>query len=211
MRKTTLIVAAAAWMSLAPALVLAQPQTAAARYQDLLGKAKAGGTVDWVALRFAYADYADDQGQDLRDRRRKMLTALNASDYAAAKAQAEAIIAAAYVDGEAHLIESIAERHLNQIADADREQAVALAVLKSIQTGDGSSQATAFTVISVDEEYELMRARGRQVTQQALVRDGGHAYDVLTTVNESRQPQVFYFQIDRVMASESRMFSGKKP
>lgn len=55
-----------------------------ARYQTLLAAAKAGQPVDWLALRFAYADRPTFSvfGDGLDDVRKRMLAALNAKDYA---------------------------------------------------------------------------------------------------------------------------------
>ena len=63
------------------------------------------------------------------------------------------------------------------------ERDVGVGLLASIETGDGHSPAGAYTVIDVDEEYALMRARGLHVKSQALVQQSGHAYDMLTTLN----------------------------
>ncbi len=180
-----------------------------ADYRDLLAKAKAGEAVDWQALRFAYAATADADGPP-DEIQRKMFAALNAGEFDEALTQAKAILDKDYVDGEAHLVASIAYRHAKKDAEADAERALAAAIFKSIQTGDGLTAASAFTVISVGEEYELMRVLGRRVTQQALQRAGRHSYDVLTTTTEGGDQKDFYFQIDRVLEAEQKLFGGKK-
>jgi len=186
-----------------------QAQDANAHYRDLLAKAKAGQAVDWQALRFAYAASADADGPP-DDIRKKMFAALNAGNFDDALTQAKTIIDKDYVDGEAHLVASMAHRHLKQDGEADAEQAVAVAIFKSIQTGDGLTPASAFTVISVGEEYELLRAMGRRVTLQALQQAGRHSYDVMTTASADGDQKVFYFQIDRVLEAEQKLFGGKK-
>lgn len=174
-------------------------------YQSLLAKARAGEAVDWQALRFAYAETVDLDISQINVRR-EMFTAYNSGDLEKALGQAKLIISAAYVDGEAHLIASLALRGLNRDLEADTELAIAQGIFRSIQTGDGLSPENAFTVISVDEEYQLLRALGYRLKQQALSRVGGHSYDVMTVTNDHGETTVLYFQIDRVVAAEMKAF-----
>jgi hypothetical protein len=75
--------------------------------------------------------------------------------------------------------------------------------------GDGKTPEQAFVVISVAEEYELMRARQRRVMHQNLVSQAAHSYDVLETTGRDGDSVTFYFQIDRVMAAEARMLGRR--
>lgn len=104
---------------------------------------------------------------------------------------------------------SVAYAGLKQPVDSERERAIALGLLKSIETGDGLSAARPFTVINVREEYQLMAARGRRVTHQSLVSENGHAYDVLETADQRGDTAKFYFLIDRVLAAESALMKKK--
>jgi hypothetical protein len=179
-----------------------------ARYQALLAGAKAGQPVDWRALRFAYADSTefDLSGTGAEDTRKAMYAALSSGDFKGALAKAQALIDADYVNIEAHLAADRAYHGLGQADAAAREQAIAVGLLKSIQTGDGKSPATAFTPITVAEEYVLMGARGRKVVRQALISRDGHSYDALDTVKDGGDPRTFYFQIDKVLAAEAAAF-----
>src|SRR5262249_41160961 len=47
------------------------------------------------------------------------------------------------------------------------------------------------------------RAWRAQVTEQAMIQSGGHAYDALTTVDQAGHKTTYYFLIDRVLAAES--------
>ena len=187
---------------------------AEARYQALLAKAKTGKQqVDWQALRFAYADQPSVNVVDdgLNEIRKKMLQARVNHDFADLLTQANLILDKDWVDGQAHLMASIALGEQGLPEESKREQAIGVALLKSIQTGDGRSPKTAFTVISVREEYELMAARQRHSTRQSLVSDSGHMYDVLDTVGQGGDTMSFYFLIDRVMAAEKKVFAPSKP
>jgi hypothetical protein len=192
----------------------APPADPAARYQALLAQAKAGpAPADWQALRFAFADTPDFDAVDrgLTPARGKMLQARRADDFPTVLAQAKLVLDKDYVDGLGHLMAAVSYRELKQEPDAQREEAIAIAIFKSMQTGDGLTPATAFTVISVGEEYALMYARERRVTAQRLINQDGHVYDLLDTVGAKGDAAAFYFQIDRIWARETKMFGGAKP
>jgi len=203
-----------AWIVLVAALcgaAQAPPSDPDARYQAMVTAAKADPTVvDWQALRFAFADRPGFMASNLslNDMRKRMLAARQSSDFKELLAQANAIIDRDYVDGQAHMLAGVAMAALQQ-PDAARETSTAVAIFKSIQTGDGLTPATAFTVISVSEEYELMVARQRRVTHQSLQNANGHAYDVLETIGRNGDAVTFYFLIDRVVAMEVKMFGPK--
>lgn len=206
-RLLVLVVLAAALCGVAQAA----SDSADARYQTMVTAAKADPkAADWQALRFAFADRPAfmELNVSLNDTRKKMLAARRSRDFKEVLAQANAIIDQDYVDGQAHLLAGVAMAALQQ-PDASREQSTAVAIFKSIQTGDGLTPATAFTVISVSEEYELMFARQRRVTRQSLQNINGHAYDVLDTTGRNGDAVTFYFLIDRVMAAEAQAFAHK--
>jgi hypothetical protein len=208
-RRWTLLILALALVA-APARSVAQD--AEARYQGLLAAAKAGQAVDWQAMRFAYADRPSFNVMDTSQNAalKTMFTALNGGDFAGALAAAKREIDADYVDADAHLVAAIADDKLGDAAGSARERAIALGLWKSMETGDGKTAASAFTVISVGEEYSLMRAHQRRVTEQALVNAGGHSYDVLTTVAQGGgDVQTCYFLIDRVLAAEAAMLKPR--
>ena len=82
--------------------------------------------------------------------------------------------------------------------------------MNSLMTGDGLTPKTAYTVISVQEEYELLHALGLKVTRQALAKIDSHAYDVMTTEGHDGVAGDYYFLIDRVLAAEARALSPQQ-
>lgn len=180
------------------------PQDPEARYQALLAAAKAKAPdVDWGELRAAYAARPGFRVFVQSAARRQMLQAANASNCKDALPSARAAIAEDYVDADAHFVAAFCEDAAGDAAAAKLDRDIAVGLIKSIQTGDGLAAATAFTPITVDEEYALMRALGQKVQDQSLVQQGGHSYDVLHTVNQQGERRVFWFLIDRVLAAES--------
>ena len=187
----------------------AAPQDPEAHYQALLAAAMASAPQsDWLGLRIAFAQRPAFKaiGQDVA--KGEMFKGVEAGDCATALTEAKAVIAEAFIDADAHLVAAFCDDKLGDAADAAWERDVGVGLLKSIETGDGLTPGEAFTPIDVDEEYALIRARGLKVTRQALVQQGGHAYDALTTVNDKGESATYYFLIDRVLAAEA---SALKP
>jgi hypothetical protein len=174
------------------------------RYQTLLTAAKANApNADWAELRMAYAARPGFQVLSQSAARRQMLDAADASNCKEALPSARAVIAEDYVDPDAHLVAAFCEEAAGDGAASKLDRDIGVGLIRSIETGDGLSAATAFTPINVDEEYALMRALGQKVESQDLVRQGGHAYDVLSTQDQKGQRGSYWFAIDRVLAAES--------
>jgi hypothetical protein len=207
-----LLMAATAFVLLAAVPSRAADATADARYQALLTTARATdpASVDWQALRFAYADSStfDLTGAKTDPARKAMFAALNKDDNQAVIAQASAILAADYVDIDAHVALDLAYQATGHAPLSAQEHKIALGLLRSIRTGDGSSPDKAFTVISVGEEYATMRAFAMHVTGQALVEAPPHSYDRLNVTDPDGKAHTFFFQVDRVLAAESALLKA---
>jgi len=180
------------------------------RYQELLAQARAGQSVDWQELRFAYADSSDFDlsGTKTAEARKAMGEALKAEDFAGALAKANLIIEQEFIDVDAHFVSEMANSKLGNADEAKKQHAIVLGLLRSIHTGDGKTAEDALTVIAVREEYSFIRAIGLRRVRQALVAKGGHHYDVLDVVDRNGQPQTIYFLVDRVLAAENDMLKS---
>ncbi|HXQ10228.1 MAG TPA: DUF4919 domain-containing protein [Caulobacteraceae bacterium] len=212
MRSFVLALAALALVAAAPAR--AADATADAHYQTLLAAAKTvdPAEVDWQALRFAYADSSsfDLMGEHTDAARRAMFEALNKDDDKTVIEQADKIVDADYVDIDAHVALDLAYQATGQSTLSAREHQIALGLLKSVHTGDGTTPEQAFTVISVGEEYATMRAFGLTVTGQALIEAPPHSYDRLTVTDGAGKTHTVFFLVDRVMAAESALMKSGK-
>ena len=66
-----------------------------------------------------------------------------------------------------------------------------------LRTGDGQTYDSAYIVLSVSEEYLVLRMRGLRPGTQALAQRDGHWYDVLTAHHSQGEgTQRLYFNID---------------
>jgi len=192
-----------------PAALAAEDATA--RYQALAAAAKQNPeTADWQALRFAYAETPDFDplGAVTRDRRSKMFAAYAAKDYATALAEATRVLDQNYTDISAHMISDFAYHYLGDDTRAHQQRDIVVALLRSIGTGDGQSPATAFTVVSITEEYDFLHYLHYEPRQQALISADGHSYDRFEVEREGKS-YTFYFLADRVLAAEAALFQPK--
>lgn len=180
-------------------------QDAEGRYQALLAAAKISAPdVDWGQLRWAYAERPGFQVFAQTAARRQMLQAANATNCKDALPSAKAVIEEDYVDADAHFIAAYCEETAGDANASKLDREIAVGLVRSIQTGDGLTADAAFTPITVDEEYAVMRALGLKVESQDLAQQGGHSYDVLHTLNEKGERGAYWFLIDRVLAAEAK-------
>jgi hypothetical protein len=207
-----MLLAAAAFAFLVGQPAHAADAAADAHYQTLLTAARAGdpASIDWQSLRFAYADSSafDLIGAKTDAARKAMFAALNKDDNKTVIAQASAILDADYVDIDAHVALDLAYQATGRAAQSAQEHKIALGLLRSVRTGDGTSPQQAFTVISVGEEYATMRAFAMRVTGQALVEAPPHSYDRLSVVDAEGEAHTFFFLVDRVLAAESALLKA---
>lgn len=196
-RKSILIVCCL----LLPLGVLAQQPAAKDFYETLLEKVKKQDpAVDFTALRLAYTEteqYSPYGGD--KESRKAMFAALNAKQYETALAASEKLLAANYVDMNAHFGAYVSNRELGHTEKSEFHKYVFQHLLKSVSdSGDGKAMETAFVVISVDEEYVWFNFMGLRVSNQALVENKGHHYDKMSAQDpKTEQASDYYFNIDK--------------
>lgn len=130
---------------------------------------------------------------------RPLYGALDQKNYAQAIKIAQSVLENNFVEVNAHMV---AQAAYQAVGDAERAQFhkyVAEGLLKSIKSvGDGKSVDTAFHVISINEEYGLLRSMGLRPFKQSLVEHEGHIFDALTVVDpQTNQQSVVYFNVDK--------------
>lgn len=185
----------------------AAPSEAQKKYDAMLEQAKKGeGTVDYRALRFAYfetAAFSPFAGMMIS---RSLWTVVNQENWAEAVKQAEAVLENNYVDVNAHMVAFIAHRQQGNEEKAKLHRRWADGLLDSIRAGgDGKSPETAWHVISVSEEYALLRAMNLRPVSQSLLNEKGHAYDALKTVDSRTNTEAtFYFNVDKPFSAYGR-------
>jgi hypothetical protein len=117
--------------------------------------------------------------------------ALDSSEWEAALSIAGPWVERCPVDIDGRLASAIALKQLGRALDAEEHvrwyQGLVAAVLA---TGDGRSAKTAFVVLSVPEEYAILRAFGLEPVRQALLEGG---IDQLTARDDQGAVHTLYF------------------
>jgi len=169
-------------------------------YASLLASLKAGNTsIDYARLRLSYMDSPEHKKAiPAFSTQKAMMAALEAKDFSQALKEAETVLDLQYVNLDAQFVAFIANRELGAADKAEFHRTVFRGLLDSIRnSGDGKSTATAWVVISVEEEYVLLRALGFQPSEQSLLNEKGHSYDVMKVKNrEDGSEQTLYFNVD---------------
>lgn len=181
-------------------------------YDDLLVKLKSGDTnIDYTALRMAFTETKDYSyhGPE-KTEREKFFQPFNDKKYKDALKQAEKFLEKNYLDANAHFVAYNSAKELKDEKKAEFHKAVLLGLSNSIKNGnDGLSAKAPFSVITIDEEYTLMRFLGYKLSSQSLQNSDGHTFDVMTATDPKTNAQVkLYFNIDVVWAAETKLFGN---
>ena len=170
------------------------------KYELLLEKVKQKDpSVNFTELRHAF--YESDHYDPYAPMRtyKPLNAALAQKNYEEVLKIAESVLATNFVEVNAHMAAQIAYRETGNAERAEFHKFMADGLLKSIKsTVDGKSPEKAFEVISINEEYGLIRSLGLRPIRQALVRDKDHSYDAITVIDpQTNQESNIYFNIDK--------------
>jgi hypothetical protein len=201
MLKIRLLLVAICWLAL-PGLSGAKD---ASEYAKLLSALKAGNTnIDYGRLRLSYVESPErKKAKDTSAEEKAMSQALQAKDFAAALKNAETVLENEYVNLDAQFVAYVANREMGAAEKAELHKAVFRGLMDSIRnSGDGKSPEKAWVIISVHEEYAVLRAMRLRPSGQSLVQKSGHAYDVMKAKDEDGKEETFYFNTDIPMRDE---------
>lgn len=186
----------------------AAPAVAADAYATMVARLKSGDPkVDYRALRDAYAASPAYQpyGGDYDEARNAMRRAFNIHDCTSVLSNAAKVLDAIYIDIASHLLSAACLDTSNAKAEADFHRGVARGLMNAIlASGDGKTTKTAYVVVTISEEYDVLHTLELELGQQALASEGGHVYDRMETKTESGEARTIFFQIDRPMAWMSK-------
>ena len=169
-------------------------------YEEILAAARRGSeSIDFSRFRFAftrtnaYAPYdveALEEDQTLEE-------AARASDWKSMLAQARAALERCYVRVRPHLYAAAACEALGDAVEQRHHEQCSRGLLTSIlNSGDGRTPDTAFVVIGVWEEYDVLNALKLQLTHQALLPVGDRQVDQITVMSpEASAPFNLYFDV----------------
>lgn len=175
-------------------------------YEALAAKVQQGeGGVDFAKLRGLAAQLELVEAFSSHS---ELNQAVEKGDFQRVRSLAEKMLAENVLDVYAHRIARRACDKLGDAPCAERHKRAFEGIVDSIlKSGDGKSFQTAYTVITVDEEYAVAAALGKRVGEQSLIHSEGHSYDVLKVADlETEAWSTLYFNIDVITAAERKMF-----
>jgi len=170
------------------------------KYELLLEKVKLNDqTVDFTELRTAFFESPDFHPLTPMMTYRPLYNAVTQKNYVEALKIAQSVLAKNFVEVNAHMVAHLAYQETGNAERAQFHKFMADGLLNSIKaSGDGRSMDTAFVVISINEEYGLLRSLGRRPIKQELVPNKDHRYDALTVIDlQTNQERVIYFNVDK--------------
>lgn len=164
--------------------------------------------------RLAYAASAEYNPYESksRDFRKSADTFLAKDDFAQAIAEAKKGLAVSKYNIELLIILASAYRAAGDMPHADQTRAQWMSLMDSIlRSGDGRDFASAFKVISVDEEYSVIRILKLEVLGQTLIEHEGSEFDAMQVKDpKSGNELTLYFNIDLPKQWLSKQFSTAK-
>lgn len=170
------------------------------KLDQLIDKAKKlDRTLDFTELRIAFYESENYNPHTPMMTYRPLYGALGQKNFTEAIKIAESVLEKNIVEVNAHMVAQVAYQETGNAERGQFHKFMADGLLNSIKSkGDGKSPATAFEVISINEEYGLLRSIGLKPIRQALVEEKGHLFDALTVVDpQTNQQHVVYFNVDR--------------
>ena len=159
---------------------------------------KADRNVDFTELRMAFFESSYYNPYSPMLTYRPLWGALAQNNYAEAIKIAQAVLEKNFVEVNAHMVAHAAYRETGDTERATFHQFMADGLLTSIKSNnDGKTPETAFQVISVSEEYGLIRSLELRPIRQSLINDKGHFLDALVVVDKTNQQSTVYFNVDK--------------
>jgi hypothetical protein len=177
-------------------------------YYSILDSVKNGLSNDFFSLRMAYikTEKYDPYNIKIDELRDKIKLNIKEKKFKKALEIADRILEERYIDVKTHLYCSQIYRKLKDSVKSDYHHNIYNGLLKSIYfSGDGKSIKTAFIVIEVSEEYDLLNWLRLKLLRQSLIIKDGYSFDIIKVIDENRETELF-FNIDLALKRFSEEF-----
>jgi hypothetical protein len=164
-------------------------------YYPLLDSIKNGQSDDFFTLRMAYTKTKDYNPYNIQidELRRSIEFNIEEKNFEKALEIADKILDERYIDIKTHLYCGNIYDKLNDEAKSDYHYDIYNGLLSSIYfSGDGKGAKTAFIVIEISEEYDLMRWLEVEHTKQYLMLLDGYSFDIFEVSNDNIETELFF-------------------
>ena len=168
-------------------------------YDSLLKRVKKlDKKVKFKDLRISFTKTANYKPYSVDENKQAMIKAFKSKQYEEALKYAELVLDVNYVDIDTHLICRAIYKELKKTKEYKFYDFMANELINSIlNSGDGLSSKTAYTVIYPREEEIVISKLGLKIDKQSLIESDGHYYDKINvTKTEFAEESVIYFNVD---------------
>ena len=177
-------------------------------YYPLLDSVKNGLSNDFFTLRMAYTktEIYDPYDVEFDDLRKKIKSNIEEKNFGKALEFANKILERRYIDIKTHLYCSYIYEQQGDSAESKYHYDIYNGLMNSIYfSGDGVVPQTAFIVMEVSEEYDLLNWLKLKLREQSLIVRDGYSFDIMKVFNENRETELF-FNIDLALKHLSEEF-----
>ncbi|MBI3677752.1 MAG: DUF4919 domain-containing protein [Proteobacteria bacterium] len=182
----------------------ADDTASSSRYDDLVARAQQGDSdVDYTELRLAYAQTKqyDPYSANNEALFKQSWDALQAKDCATVLAKSAELLKLDYTRIPIHVMRESCLKQQGDEAEAERELGVAKGLaLSLLASGDGKSTATAFKVVTLNEESFVLVHYGLSKERQALVNENGKQFDLIEGTDKTGVKIGVYFDVSLLFA-----------
>lgn len=164
-------------------------------YYPLLDSIKNGQSSDFFTLRMAYTKTKEYNPYSVKIDELKRSVEFNIEEKNFDKALdiADQILNERFIDIKTHLYCGNIYDKLNNKEKSDYHYKIYNGLLSSIYfSGDGKSARTAFIIIEISEEYDLMKWLEFQHTKQYLMLLDGYSFDIFEVSNDNIETELFF-------------------
>ena len=175
-------------------------------YYSLLDSIKNGKSEDFFTLRMAYTKTKiyDPYDNKIDGLRKQIRLNIKEKNFNKALEIAKEILEKRYIDIKTHLYCSDIYKQLGDSVKLNYHNGIYNGLLSSIYfSGDGKSPKTAFIVIEISEEYDLLNWLNLTQSEQYLTIKDGYSFDIIKAFNENRETELF-FNIDLALKRFSK-------
>ncbi|MBN1695274.1 DUF4919 domain-containing protein [candidate division WOR-3 bacterium] len=178
-------------------------------YYSLLDSIKNGQSSDFFTLRMAYTKTKIYNPYDIKfdDLRKRIKLNMEEQNFEVALETANKILEERYIDIKTHLWCSNIYKQLRDSAKSDYHENIYNGLINSIYfSGDGKSVKTAFIVMEISEEYDLLNWLQLKPPFELSPRiKDGYSFDIIRVFDENRETELF-FNIDLALKRFSEEF-----
>ncbi|MEA3447087.1 MAG: DUF4919 domain-containing protein [Bacteroidota bacterium] len=183
--------------NLHPILQLSESEASKVYSQQLDSAMNHPKKADYEALRLGFTRTSDYQPYSDNEHLSKIKSLLDDEEYTVASEVVKTVYHKLFHVPIFHFYAYVAWKETGNSKMAKMHSLYYNQLIKSIlQSGDGTSAASAYIIINVSEEYRVIEYLNMEMQSQKLITKNGHYYDLLDAIDSTGNKSSVYFNID---------------